>query len=303
METISRVKPRVLTDGQVAHYCEKGYVLVRNAVPPELLETLRSVIDELIAPASTLTESTPVIDLEAEHTPDDPKVRRLRNPIVLHEIFREIALRGTVPGAVADLIGPNVKFHHNKVNIKVGRHGSAAKWHQDYVFTPQTNHDFVAAAIAVDDCLIENGCVYAVPGSHRGRAYSHYDGENFVGCITEELDPALVATAEPMELRAGDMSIHHCVTIHGSSHNTSPNRRRLLINQYAAADAYPLTANSSATEFDGYIVAGERAKFARLDAGTVLMPPDHSKGYRSVFALQAELDKKKKEEERILREF
>lgn len=303
METLTRPKPQFLSHAQVAHFEQKGYVVVPGILTPAALDEVRRVIDELIEPARELTESTAVLDLEAEHTPQEPKVRRLRSPIVLHEVFREIALRGNVPAAVADLIGPNVKFHHNKVNVKVGLYGSPAKWHQDYVFTPQTNHDFLAAAIAIDDCLVVNGCVYAIPGSHRGRAYSHYDGEDFVGCITEELDAALLATAEPMELRAGDMSIHHCMTIHGSSHNTSPNRRRLLINQYAAADAFPLTANSSATEYDGYIVAGEAAKFARLDAGLVLMPPDHSKGYRSVFALQAALDKKKQEEGRILREF
>lgn len=283
----------LLSDEQLASYRDRGYVVVREVLTPDLLAEVRRVVDEFIDQARGLTESNDVLDLEPAHRPDDPQVRRIRSPIRLHDVFREIALRGKVPAIVAELIGPNVKFHHNKVNVKVGKVGSEAKWHQDYPFTPHTNHDFVAAAIALDDCTVENGCVYAIPGSHHGRAYSHYDDDTFVGCITEEIEPSLLATAEPMELRAGDMSIHHCLTVHGSAPNASARRRRLLINQYAAADAFALSKNTSGTEYDGHIVAGEASRYARLEAGRVLMPPMHTT-YRSVFALQ---------QARTLREF
>lgn len=303
MQSSVRSAPRTLTSEQVASYHDKGYVVVKNAVTAEQLEMLRQVVDGFIEQSRGLTESTSVLDLEPEHTPEDPKVRRIRTPIVLHEIFREVALTGKIPAMVADLIGPNVKFHHNKVNVKVGGGGSEAKWHQDYPFTPHTNVDFCAAAVALDDATLENGCVFAVPGSHRGRAYSHYLDDSFVGYITEEFPPGFLASAEPMELRAGDVSIHHCIAVHGSSRNTSPKQRRLLINQYAAADAMALTYNTSTTQYDGHIVAGEPSRFARMEAGLVLLPPDFSKqGYRSVFSLQ-QAAPPKATDERILREF
>ena len=295
--------PRTLTSEQVASYHDKGYVVVKNAVTPEQLAMLRDVVDGFIEQSRSLTESTNILDLEPEHTQQDPRLRRIRTPIVLHEIFREVALRGKIPAMVSDLIGPNVKFHHNKVNVKVAGGGSEAKWHQDYPFTPHTNLDFCAAAVALDDAVLENGCVFAVPGSHKGRAYSHYLDDSFVGYITEELPEGFLASAQPMELRAGDVSIHHCIAVHGSSRNTSPKRRRLLINQYAAADALALTYNTSTTEYDGYIVAGEASRFARMESSRVLLPPDFSKvAYRSVFSLQ-QAGAPKASDERTLREF
>ena len=40
----------------------------------------------------------------------------------------------------ADIVGPDVKFHHSKLNFKWAEGGEEVKWHQDIQFWPHTNY-------------------------------------------------------------------------------------------------------------------------------------------------------------------
>jgi hypothetical protein len=40
---------------------------------------------------------------------------------------------------VADLIGPDVKFHHCKINLKLSGAKTEVAYHQDFAYTPHTN--------------------------------------------------------------------------------------------------------------------------------------------------------------------
>jgi len=278
---------RRLSSEQVRAYHEAGFVVVEDVITGKLLAELRAICDDYLERSRHLSKSDDTFDLEPTHTAGDPQLRRIRSPIRHEEIFRKVALEGAIPAIVAELIGPNVKFHHGKINIKIARAGSEAKWHQDFAFMPHTNAESVAVLLAIDDSTLENGCIWMVPGSHRGPVYSHFDQSGqFVGTVTDPAAEPEYAKAVAVPARAGSMSVHHSIMLHSSQPNFSERSRRLYINQYVAADSFAFSPNSSATEYDGYIVAGEASKVARVEARTILMPPDFSKGYRSVFALQ-----------------
>ena len=38
--------------------------------------------------------------------------------------------------AVADLMGPDLRFHHSKINSKLPGSATTVKWHQDFTFDP-----------------------------------------------------------------------------------------------------------------------------------------------------------------------
>ena len=86
------------------------------------------------------------------------------------------------------------------------------------------------------------------------------------------------------------MTIHNCRTIHGSKPNTSDRPRPLLLNVYAAADAFPYTHNPLDSKYDQAIVRGQAVRWAHHDPRPCLVPPDWSGGYTSIFALQQEED-------------
>ena len=63
------------------------------------------------------------------------------------------------------------------------------------------------------------------------------------------------------------------------------------IQKLSSADAFPYTSNPIRSRFDQAIVRGKPARFAHHDPRPCLMPPDWSKGYTSIFALQQKEDR------------
>ena len=69
--------------------------------------------------------------------------------------------------------------------MKSGGFGSPVEWHQDWAWYPFTNDDLLVVGICMDDMIEENGCLLAIPGSHKGRILNHHQDGCFVGGVTE----------------------------------------------------------------------------------------------------------------------
>jgi len=63
--------------------------------------------------------------------------------------------------------------------------------------------------------------------------------------------------------------------------------RPLLLYVLSSADAFPYTANPiPSANYDGAMIRGARARYAHIDPEPCEVPPDWSRGYTSIFALQ-----------------
>jgi ectoine hydroxylase len=85
---------------------------------------------------------------------------------------------------------------------------------------------------------------------------------------------------------AGSLTLHNCRLLHSSPRNLSDLGRPLLLNTYSSADAFPYTVNPIRSRYDQCIVRGRAARFAHHDPRPCPLPPDWSRGYSSIFALQ-----------------
>ena len=98
--------------------------------------------------------------------------------------------------------------------------------------------------------------------------------------------------AVPILVGAGGISIHHARALHGSQPNTSPNPRRLLLYQYCAVDAFPLSGISDWNKFNANILRGEPTFAPRLADVPVRVPlPSGEKG-GSIYETQAMMEKR-----------
>jgi hypothetical protein len=139
-EQVLSYKPNVLTQRQRESYFESGYLLLERIIPTEIIERLRRVTAEKVEETRRLTKSDAVSDLEPGHNANKPKLRRLSSPCDHHPAYWDYATRPLVLDIVTDLVGPNVKFHHSKLNFKASDGGAEVKWHQDIQFWPHTNY-------------------------------------------------------------------------------------------------------------------------------------------------------------------
>ena len=64
----------------------------------------------------------------------------MSSPIEHHPVFWEYCTKSPLGDIVADLVGPDVKFHHSKLNYKWAQGGEEVKWHYDISFWPHTNY-------------------------------------------------------------------------------------------------------------------------------------------------------------------
>ena len=283
----------MLDDADIAQYDGDGYVVVEQALPTETLAELQRVTDEVVASAAGLTEHTPVLDLEASHTPERPRVRRIKQPHLAHPFFRELAAERHVMAALEPLIGPNIRLRAGgKVNMKAAAYGSPVEWHQDWAFYPHTNQSVLAVGILLDDMDADNGPLMVLPGSHKGPVYDHHSFGAFCGAIDIEREGLDVSAARELHGRAGDITIHHARLIHGSSLNRSNRQRRVLFYEYAAADAWPLAGVESMADFDEFnsrMVLGSPTTLPRLENVPVRMPLPRAPHQGSIYENQRTL--------------
>jgi ectoine hydroxylase-related dioxygenase (phytanoyl-CoA dioxygenase family) len=280
---------RVLTEAQCDQYRDEGWLAVEGLVDEAWLARLRTVTEEFVDHSRALTESNVVFDLDDGHSAATPRLRRLSSPTDLHETYWEFSSTSRIVDVVEDLIGPNVKFHHSKLNFKAARGGEEVKWHQDIQFWPHTNYDLLTIGVFLEDVEPGMGEVGFVPGSHDGPLYDLYDGDTWVGALREDdVARAGVERAAYPVGPAGSITVHHCRTVHGSAPNASERPRPLLLQTYAAADAFSYTDLVKPSPHGEELIRGEPARWARHDPRPCLMPP--SGPYRPIFAVQQRED-------------
>ncbi|MBT6093931.1 MAG: phytanoyl-CoA dioxygenase family protein [Rhodospirillaceae bacterium] len=289
-EDVLSIKPNVLTQTQREFYFENGYLLIEKVLSDDWVARLRQATDEKIDESRRVTVSDAVWDLEDGHNAENPRLRRLSSPNDHHPTYWEFASKSIVPDIVADLVGPDVKFHHSKLNFKWARGGEEVKWHQDIQFWPHTNYSPCTVGTYMYDCGPEQGPLMVLPGSHDGELYDQYnDKGEWVGCLGPDDEATLdKSKAVSLEGPAGSLTIHNCRMLHASKPNRSDLGRPLLLNIYSAADAQPYTYNPLQSKYMEAVVRGQRARWARHDPRPCLMPPDWSGGYTSIFAVQQE---------------
>ena len=290
-EQVLTIPPKVLTQAQRESYFSEGYLYLERAISDEWIARLRAATEELVARSRKVTQSDTIFDLEPKHRPDAPRLRRVSNPVEQHPVFWDYCLKSVLPDIVADLVGPDVKFHHSKLNFKWAQGGEEVKWHYDISFWPHTNYSPLTVGTYLYDCGMEQGPLAVLPESHLlDPMLSQYDGKgNWTGCLSAA-DVARLDTSKTVYLTgpAGSLTIHNCRTLHSSPKNESDLGRPLLLNTMTSADAFPYTVNPIKPRHDQFMLRGKRALFAHHDPQPCLVPPDWSKGYTSIFALQQE---------------
>jgi phytanoyl-CoA hydroxylase len=277
----------MIPERDVAFYREHGYIVVPEVLDPPTLSAARQVIAELIEGARGITAHTEVYDLEPSHRPDAPRVRRIKTPHLHHPLFRRIMRTPRMIEILKQLLGPAVRLHGSKLNMKAPRYGSPVEWHQDWAFYPHTNDDVLAVGIMLDDCALENGPLMVMPGSHKGPVWDHHADGYFCGAIDPTACTLDFSQAVPLTGPAGSMSFHHVRMVHGSAQNVSTLSRQLLLYEFSAADAFPISRPvTDIAAYDANLVAGAPTLTPRVTAVPVRMPLPPAPNQGSIYENQ-----------------
>ena len=282
----------MLSQQQIDAYNRDGVLLVENVADAATLSLMRRALADLVAKSASVTRHDDIYDLEPTHSAANPRLRRVKQPTLRHPVFREFMTSEPLLSILKQLLGPNIRMHNSKLNVKSPDGGSGVEWHQDWAFHPHTNASLLAVGLMMEDCTMENGPMLVLPGSHKGPVYDHNADGRFCGAI----DPQTVHLDYEHRIacvgKAGTISIHHTLAVHGSANNTSEFPRPLLLYEFMAADAWPLMGVKDLAEFDSRMVCGETTYSPRLEAVAVRLPLPEADKAGSIYENQTAIKRR-----------
>lgn len=233
-----------LSEDERCHYDEHGYLLQRGFFSQAELEPWRArfldIVEQRVAPAENMLVMRDVMVAKGAVTPADEAsaVAKIQDFHADPVLFEGYCRNERLLDRVEAIIGPDIKSIHNMLINKPpgvdGRH----PLHQDLLYFPFRPADrIVATWTALEPCTRENGCLVAVPGSHKNGLLEHenpdweYVNFFYVGVKGAGAHPERVH----LEMEPGDTVFFHPTLLHGSGRNRTDGFRRAISCHYASA--------------------------------------------------------------------
>jgi non-heme Fe2+,alpha-ketoglutarate-dependent halogenase len=199
-----------LTQAQVEHFRREGYAFPFDAIPAAEAASYVAKLDSYDA----------ILGEEAQ------KQLKIKAHVAAPWIVG-LARNKNILDAVESLIGPDILLFGTSMFSKKARDVRFVSWHQDAAYYGLDPQQEVTCWVGLTDADTENGCMRVIPGSHLGADAVHdetYDPQNMLGRgqTIRDIDDG---KAVYMPVKAGQFSMHHERTIHGSMPNPSDRRR------------------------------------------------------------------------------
>lgn len=174
----------------------------------------------------------------------------------------ELATHPRILDAVEAAYGPNLILLGTHFFTKYPSSGDKfVAWHQDVTYWGLEPQRAITAWLAIDDADVENGCMRVVPGTHKLGLLDHGKSSkegNLLSVNQSIADDAIdESTAVDIELRAGQMSLHDGLLVHGSNPNRSTRRRAGLTLRYTSADTKFVDDENHVHKWHPVIVRGQ----------------------------------------------
>ena len=166
------------------------------------------------------------------------KISKNPNPNILHpwnlqahllaNWIYDICVNPKVLDSVEAVIGPNILIQSADIFIKPPKVTKFINWHQDANYWGLEPFELITGWIALTDVFLDNGCMNYLPKSHLLNKIHHTETFDKNSDLTrgQEIDLRIDKDKQvPVILKAGQMSLHHCLLAHGSGPNLTDKHR------------------------------------------------------------------------------
>jgi non-heme Fe2+,alpha-ketoglutarate-dependent halogenase len=225
--------PKMLNHAQIAQYREDGFLSPVRVIGEDEALALRARLEAIEAGMG------------------GPLRGDLRHKThLLFPFLADLVRHPTILDAIEDLLGPDILCWSSNFFIKEAADPAFVSWHQDSTYWGLSAPDVATAWVALTPSNAENGAMAMVPGSHRFDQMPHRDTFHRHNLLTRGQEIAVdvdEAKAIVLELRPGEMSLHHVRVVHGSAPNPSFDRRIGFAIRYIPTRLRQLEGEDSAT--------------------------------------------------------
>jgi ectoine hydroxylase-related dioxygenase (phytanoyl-CoA dioxygenase family) len=217
----------MLSEEQLKHYEEKGYLIFDNLFTPEEIDPIRQIIDGFDE------------ESEQRNIANGPTWIRIPGQInftnklnFLNPELQKFTADDRMVEISTSLLGPDVRLYWDQSVYKRPEAKRDFPWHQDNGYGPIEPLHYLTCWLALEDATIENGTVWVKEGTHKLGVVEHVKTDIGWVCYQGE-DPG-----KPVELKKGSMVAFSSMTFHRSTPNLSNTIRKAYIMQYSPVGAY-----------------------------------------------------------------
>ncbi len=221
-----------LSDEQVAHYHEYGYVSGIRVLDDKQIEILRGELEGLIDP----THAGNHLFHEYHSNESVDPSRTLFHALGAWRVapgFHDLLYHPAITVPASQLLGGSVRFWHDQLFCKPAKHGGVVAWHQDYSYWTRTQPmGHLTCWLGLDDADKSNGCVRYLPGSHKWDLLPITGLAGDMDAIRDVLSDEQMASFDnpvDIEMPVGCATFHHPLMVHGSQENLTDRRRRATV--------------------------------------------------------------------------
>ena len=151
----------------------------------------------------------------------------------------DLTMETGVLDSIEALLGPEIIVMGSIILCKHPGHDAYVGWHQDSINSGPGEVPSVSAWIALADSTRANGCMRVIPATHH-TLLDHrdvIDPANLLRAGRVLSEPVDEEQAVDVELRAGEMSLHHDRIVHGSLPNCGGEKRIGFVVRYTTPAA------------------------------------------------------------------
>ncbi len=215
-------EPRKLTREQIDYFNEHGYVFPIDLFSEEEADANRRYFDKLLKMASEAGLDSYSVNSWHTHCAG----------------LYDLVMNDRILDYVEDILGPNIVCTMTHYFSKMPSDVKSVYWHQDASFWALTPSKVVTAWLAIDDVDVENGAMKLFPGTHLlGRIPFEWVTDEEEGVLSQHVhNPWRYGQPVSVELKAGQLSLHTDMILHGSQPNPSNRRRCGLTIRYFPPD-------------------------------------------------------------------
>jgi ectoine hydroxylase-related dioxygenase (phytanoyl-CoA dioxygenase family) len=232
--------PQKLTRDQVRQFNEQGYICPLDIFTPEEAAANRRYFDGLMQKAREAGHNSYSINGWHRHCKG------------IYDLLHE----RRILDYVEDLLGPNLVSIMTHYFSKEPGEQKQVSWHQDASYWPLTPSKVVTVWLAIDEVDGGNGPMTVIPGSHlHGQIPFERSADDDDNVLSQSVHNPHKWGGEPVPftMKAGQISMHTDLLLHGSEPNRSARRRCGLTLRYMP----PEVRTREEKRANGYICRGK----------------------------------------------
>ena len=220
-----------LSSNQLQQYKDEGFVSPIDIFSKDKAKEIRDEIETI-----------------EQRLPGELEKAGRYNAHLISPLLDEVTHNSKILDAVQSLIGKDILVCGTTLFIKNPKEKGFVSYHQDAKYIGLEPYNWVTAWVAITDSNEHNGCMRMWSGSHKDNLKYHDQKFNAGNLLTRGQTVNNVPDQETkaLVLSAGQMSLHHPKTVHGSGLNKSDDRRiGFVIQSYIGSNVKQVIGKNS----------------------------------------------------------